>query len=47
MMETVLSSEAWVLTEPHGVTSQKTAFFVSSLVENFGYVNAVVIERCL
>jgi hypothetical protein len=27
-METVLSSETSVLTNPHGLTSQKTAFFI-------------------
>jgi hypothetical protein len=32
MIEAILSSEMSVFQEPHGVTSQKTAFFIVSAV---------------
>jgi hypothetical protein len=32
-MEAMLSSETSVLTEPHGVTSQTTAFFIVTAVK--------------
>jgi hypothetical protein len=34
MMEALLSSEKSVLKEPHGVTSQKTEFFIVTAIKN-------------
>jgi hypothetical protein len=46
MTEAILSSETPVFTEPHGVTSQKMAFFIVTAVKNlksntFSYVQHV------
>jgi hypothetical protein len=33
MKEVLRSSEKWVLTEPHGITSQETLFFIVTAVK--------------
>jgi hypothetical protein len=33
MMEAILSSETSILIDPHGVTSQKTTFFIVTAVK--------------
>jgi hypothetical protein len=42
LKEALSSSETWVLQEPHGVTSQKTPFFIASLVLSSCFVGSVV-----
>jgi hypothetical protein len=32
MMDALCSSETLVLTEPHGITSQKAAFFIAKII---------------
>jgi hypothetical protein len=42
MMEAMLSAETPAFTEPHSVTSEKTAFFIVTRRENLkSYINMV------
>jgi hypothetical protein len=43
MMEALGSSETSVLQEPHGLTSQKTAFFIVTAVETTNLTGAYVV----
>jgi hypothetical protein len=40
MKEALYSSETWFLQEPHGVTSQKTPFFIVTAVKTPNLTNA-------
>jgi hypothetical protein len=45
MMEAICSSETSVLTEPHGVTPQKTTFFIVSAVKTSNPTSLMRLEK--
>jgi hypothetical protein len=44
MMEALSSSETSVLTKPHGVTSQKTPFFIATAVKTSNLTKFLVVK---